>query len=79
MIKNRKEMVEDDVPVAFVCDVCKKEYDCEKDALEVQEFQCIQIDAGYASVFGDGVRLTADVCQHCMKKLLGEYLVEDKG
>lgn len=76
MIKYKKEMIEENIPVSLVCDVCKKEYDCKKDVMEIQEFQSINIIGGYDSVFGDGRKLKLDICQHCLKKLLGEYMVE---
>lgn len=77
MIKYRTEKVETRILDKIICDVCKKEYDYTKDFLETQEFQCININGGYGSVFGDGVQKKADVCQHCIQKLLGEYLVEE--
>jgi antitoxin CcdA len=74
MTKYQKETVEKLIPVSIVCDVCKKEYDCKADVMEAQEFQCIKIEGGFSSVFGDGSRLIADICQHCTKKLIGPYL-----
>jgi hypothetical protein len=74
MINYKKEMVEQSIPTNMICDVCKKEYDFEKDVIETQEFQHIRISGGYGSVFGDGSRLQADICQNCFKKLMGEYL-----
>jgi hypothetical protein len=60
---------------AIICDVCKVEYD---DPMEMQEFLQYSDTAGYSSVFGDMNRLSLDMCQHCVKKILGEYIVVRK-
>lgn len=57
-------------PESFICDVCKKKY---TDTLEMQEFQHIEFDGGYGSVFGDESLVEIDICQHCFKRLLGKY------
>lgn len=83
MIKYRIEKVEQKIPESITCDVCKKEYNCKKgergndDIMEVQEFNHISFQGGFNSVFGDGVGMKIDICQHCFKDLLGKYLVED--
>ena len=59
------------------CDVCGKEYEID-DAFEIQEFVHIEQTGGYGSVFGDGTQIHLDMCQHCMKEKLGEYLVKRK-
>jgi antitoxin CcdA len=79
MIKYRKEKITSEVIDKVICEVCKTEYDCTKDFLEVQEIQHISVDGGFGSIFGDGVKLKADICQHCFKKIFGKYLVEDDG
>jgi len=56
---------------ALVCDVCETEYD---DPMEMQEFLCYKDTAGYSSVFGDMNSLSLDMCQHCVKKILGKYI-----
>lgn len=61
--------------VSIVCDVCGKEYDIEKDWLETQEFTHIFFTGGYGSIFGDGDQYSCDICQHCLKEKLGDYLV----
>jgi len=61
-----------------------KEYNCDKcgrkaesnDIIEYQEFKTIFIDGGYGSVFGDGAEIECDLCQHCLKELLGKYMHE---
>jgi len=64
------------VPISLACDVCKKEYNYEKDILEVQEFLQVYFEGGYSSILGDGSKMQADICQYCVKKLLGKYLRE---
>jgi len=78
MIKYSTQTVEQKVPESITCDVCKKVYDCKKDWEEVQEIYSMLFKGGYGSVFGDGNVLKLDICQHCMKKILGEYLVADE-
>ncbi len=83
MIKCRTEMIEQKIPESITCDVCKKEYNCKKgergndDIMEVQEFNHIRFQGGFNSIFRDGVVMKIDICQHCLKKLLGEYMVEE--
>lgn len=33
-------------------------------------------EKGYGSIFGDGIKIECDICQHCLKKLIGEYCRE---
>jgi hypothetical protein len=61
------------VPVSIVCDICHKTFDYENDIFEVQEFHHIRFTGGYGSVFGDESEVECDICQHCLKKLVGEY------
>lgn len=56
---------------AVVCDVCKREF--APDDLEAEEFHHVQFTGGYESVFGDGTRVECDICQHCLKTLIGEH------
>lgn len=46
----------------------------ESNDFEEQEFLKIDYRAGYGSVFEDGARIKADLCQHCVKDLLGHVL-----
>ncbi len=78
MIKYRTETVEQKIAESVTCDVCKKEYDYKGNGvMESQEFQSIRFQGGYGSVFGDGAVMKIDICQHCLKKILGEYMVDD--
>lgn len=57
--------------VSVTCDVCGKTYD---DVMEIQEFLFINLDGGFNSIFGDESKIECEVCQHCLKELLGKYL-----
>lgn len=59
----------------IICDRCKKEYE---DIWELQEFHDVSFVAGYASLLGDGNRITCDLCQRCFKDLIGPYLKIEK-
>jgi antitoxin CcdA len=77
MITYKTQLKEEMVMEKVTCDVCKRRYDYNKDVWEAQEFQHIRIEGGYGSVFGDGNKLKADICQDCYKEIIGKYLVED--
>lgn len=64
---------------AIVCDRCGRESDIEDTfgAFEAVEFTSIQYVGGYYSIFGDGARISLDICQHCLKETLGEWLKID--
>ena len=55
----------------YVCDSCKKHID---DEMEIQEMMLLRAVGGYGSVFGDGSKLSLDLCQHCIKKHLGHLI-----
>lgn len=77
MINYKTQSVEQKFQESITCNVCKSTYNCEKDWEDVQEFHHVRFRGGYGSVFGDGVAFRADICQHCLKELLGEYITED--
>jgi len=60
----------------IICDVCKKEI-LPTDHIEFQEALRLSITGGYGSVFGDMATVKIEMCQHCVKKILGPYLYED--
>jgi hypothetical protein len=67
-----------EIPISITCDICKKEYlydahDAGKSDMEIQEFHCIRLTGGYTSVFGDGMEIECDICQHCLYKLIEKY------
>lgn len=69
-------------PTHVTCDICGNKYDLEsgdtESVFEVQEFIHIKFTGGYGSIFGDESTVRLDMCQHCFKEKLGEYvLVED--
>lgn len=76
MIKFKK--VEQTVNVCdeITCDVCKKnyKYNVSDDVMEIQEFVHISNTGGFSSIFGDCVNVSLDMCQHCFKKILGDYV-----
>ena len=57
---------------AIICDRCKKEYSFHE--CDVDEFITINHVCGYDSIFGDGNTINCDLCQNCIKELLGDYL-----
>ena len=71
MRKTEKEIIERTRCVSIICDCCKKEFDNDMD---LQEFLSHYNTGGYSSVFGDGVVMSLDLCQDCVKKLLGEFI-----
>ena len=54
---------------SIVCDACGLEADA--DSMEAQEYLSHANVGGYSSVFGDGARINVDLCQHCVRSLLG--------
>jgi len=56
---------------AYVCNSCKKRID---DLMEMQEMMRWRTVCGYGSIFGDGVKLSMDLCQDCIKKHLGDFI-----
>lgn len=63
------------IETAFVtCDRCHREMAPNAQDCEHQERVAIRFRAGYNSVFGDGNLVEADLCQHCVKELLGPWL-----
>lgn len=59
---------------SIVCDICGKTYDNDMD---IQEFHHIDFTGGYGSVFGDMTRIMCDICQDCLKKMIGPYCYFD--
>ena len=60
---------------SITCDVCGKTYIPDEDLMEFQEFIRLNFFGGYNSVFGDMSHCTLDICQHCLKEKLGEWIV----
>jgi len=74
MINEEFEMMSVPRLKSITCDVCKKEYDAQKDIDEIEEIIVINEVGGYGSVFGDGTSIKLDICQHCLKSILGKFL-----
>jgi len=71
MIITEKRVREEEVELAYVCDICEKKYD---NIMQMQEFLVWRSYGGYESVFGDDSKLSLDICQHCLKSVLGKYI-----
>jgi antitoxin CcdA len=77
MINRIKEKTEIETYVckSVVCDICKKEFGGDEANLyEIQEFTFIHKNCGYGSVFGDEDEIEVDICQNCLKDILGKYI-----
>lgn len=70
MKKLRKKMVRE--ISGYICDRCGRE--AEVGDMEAEEFISIEQVGGYRSIFGDGNQISTDICQHCLKDILGEWL-----
>lgn len=45
---------------------------------EFQEFLSVDRVAGFGSVFGDGELIRLDLCQHCVKIVVGQWMQKGK-
>jgi nitric oxide reductase large subunit len=61
------------IPISMKCDKCQKEF-TKEDLIEWQEAYQFEFVAGFGSVFGDGNVVECDLCQSCLKDLIGEYV-----
>lgn len=59
----------------IVCDRCKREITPADNVIEWQESYTIEFEGGYGSVFGDGNGVQCDLCQRCLKELIGDFCV----
>ena len=71
---NTTKQISQDILTAIQCDKCKKTIDYYKDSYEFQEMISLDWVAGYCSIFGDGNEVSIDLCEHCIKELLGPYI-----
>ena len=77
----KEEIVPEEVqlyPSEMECDKCHNQfrYPTEDDAgepMELQEFHRINLMGGYGYVFGDCTQVEADICQHCLLELIGDF------
>jgi len=72
MITYKTETRELQVADKIFCDRCKKEV---KDEMEIQEMYRIRFIGGWASVFGDENSISCDLCQQCLKELIGDFCI----
>lgn len=63
-----------DAEIGFECDCCNKIYYNKTSDFEYYEKFSLNQDCGYASIFGDGNIIECDLCQMCLKKLLGNFI-----
>ena len=63
----------------LTCDKCKKSFTegILEDDFEIQEFLKINFIGGYTSIFGDTRKVKLDICQHCLKTLIGDLIPAD--
>lgn len=73
-MKNTEEITQTvDVVTSITCDDCgNRIYNHQYE--EWQEILSIRFTGGYASIFGDMVTMEVQLCQHCVKKRLGDVL-----
>lgn len=72
MIRTQPRKTEVQEETALVCDRCGREIMPDEHS-EWSEALRLRLTGGYGSVFGDGSRVEADLCQHCVKKLIGPF------
>jgi hypothetical protein len=73
MIKTAKKRIATVVVTHLVCDGCGLEALVDE-GFEAQEFLRYRNTAGFASIFGDMNQIEIDLCQHCVKKRLGDII-----
>jgi hypothetical protein len=73
MLKTDTELVEKEYIKYLICNRCGKSVDPEVDWIDWQESYSIRFTGGFGSLFGDGARIECDLCQHCLKELIGPY------
>lgn len=61
------------VLAASTCDRCHRRLTPD-DPGEWQERLSLDHSCGFDSVFGDGSTVSLDLCQHCVREVLGEWL-----
>jgi hypothetical protein len=73
MLKTETQKIEREIVVGFSCDRCGKEVLVNENPMAYQESHQIRFTGGYSSVFGDGATVECDLCQDCLKTLIGEF------
>lgn len=59
------------------CDRCG--FTCDADDPEAHEFLCHEHEGAWGSVIGDGMIVRVDLCQRCVKEVLGPWLHIEPG
>lgn len=72
MIRTQLRQVEQREETILVCDRCGREV-MPDEYSEWNEALRLRFTGGYGSVFGDGAGVEADLCQHCVKELVGPF------
>jgi hypothetical protein len=75
MIITKEKVVTEKVVDHIICDSCGLKYTPENYE-DWQEILCLRFTGGYGSVFGDGTTMEAQICQLCVRLLLGNILRE---
>ena len=70
---NKTETKTTKIIESVTCDRCKTVYSYEGDPFEYQEIFFIHFEGGYGSVFGDGNLVVCEICQKCIKELIGDF------
>lgn len=58
----------------ITCDCCGRKASLGDTDFELEEFVSIDFVGGYKSTFGDGSRVSLDICQYCLQDKLGKWL-----
>jgi len=67
-----KKMTAIETTTAIICDKCGKQYDADN-IMELQEFHHVRFTGGYLSAFGDMNSVECDLCQYCLKEMIGDF------
>jgi len=76
MIETERKIIEEDRPVAKVCDRCSLKI-TEDDWMEWAEFMHWSKIGGYGSIWGDDTEIRLDLCQRCQKELFEDFIQID--
>lgn len=68
----KRTLVQIEAITGISCDRCMKRVT--KDDADWYEMQSIEFTGGYGSIFGDGMNVSIDLCPHCLKETLGQWL-----
>ena len=64
-------------PVEIICDRCNRVIP-RSDYVEWSEVLQLRFTGGFGSLFGDGTQVELDLCQHCVKDILGPWCRIDR-